>query len=162
MVRPIPTDIEIKFDGGNMITETDLSGDIVYANRLFLDMHGYSQEELIGSPHSIIRHPEMPKQCFEEMWRKLKMGTSWEGYVKNLCKDGSYCWMIVFVTPKFDDNGKITGYLAIRKPPGEQTLEKVKKLYENMNFTLSKQFNLPSNNHADRPLIYCSDKIQSV
>lgn len=132
MFRPYPTDIEVKFEGGNMITETDLTGKIIYANRLFLKMTGYSKEELIGTPHSIIRHPDMPKKCFEMMWKAVNTGNYWEGYIKNLRKDGAYYWVIVVVTPKFDDDGKICGYIAVRKPPGDFTLEEMKALYMNM------------------------------
>lgn len=132
MVRPSPTDIEVKFEGGNMITETDLTGKIVYANRLFLEMTGYTKTELIGTSHSIIRHPDMPKKCFEVMWKAIKLGNYWEGYVKNLRKDGAFYWVVVFVTPKLDEEGKICGYIAVRKPPGELTLEEMKGLYGNM------------------------------
>lgn len=132
MVRPSPTEIEVKFEGGNMITETDLTGKITYVNRLFVRMTGYSKEELIGAPHSIIRHPDMPKQCFDGMWKALRAGTYWEGYVKNLRKDGAFYWVIVFITPKLDKNGKICGYIAIRKPPGQLTVEEMKKLYMGM------------------------------
>lgn len=132
MHKPIPTNIEVKFEGGNMITETDLSGKITYVNRLFIEMSGYSKEELIGKPHSLIRHPDMPKCCFRLMWDTVKRGYPWEGYVKNLRKDGAFYWVIVTVTPKFDEFGKPYGYIAIRKPPGKLTLEEIKERYRQM------------------------------
>lgn len=132
MAGPVPTDVEVKFEGGNMITETDLRGRITYVNRLFMQMTGYSKEELIGKPHSIIRHPDMPKCCFRTMWESVMKGETWEGYVKNLRKDGAYYWVDVIVTPKYDENGVHCGYIAVRKPPGELTLEEMKAKYARM------------------------------
>lgn len=132
MHRPTPTDVEVKFEGGNMITETDLHGRITYVNRLFVQMSGYSKEELIGTPHSIIRHPDMPKCCFDVMWKTIRKGYTWEGYVKNLRKDGAYYWVVVMVSPKYDENGKLCGYIAVRKPPGTLTLEEIKAKYAQM------------------------------
>ncbi|MDD5051996.1 MAG: PAS domain-containing protein [Sulfuricurvum sp.] len=132
MQRPEATDIEVKFEGGNMITETDLHGKITYVNRLFVQMSGYEKDELIGKPHSLIRHPDMPKCCFQSMWESVTKGETWEGYVKNLRKDGAFYWVIVMVTPKYNENGEILGYIAIRKPPGEFTLEEIKAKYANM------------------------------
>ena len=132
MHRPAPTDIEVKFEGGNMITETDLHGRITYVNRLFIEMSGYSKEELIGKPHSIIRHPDMPKCCFNVMWKTIQEGNTWEGYVKNLRKDGAYYWVVVMVSPKYDPDGKLCGFIALRKPPGEMTLEEMKAKYAEM------------------------------
>lgn len=129
MPKPIATDVEVKFEGGNMITETDLRGRITYANRKFVEMTGYDKEELIGKPHSIIRHPDMPKCCFKSMWESLKRGEPWEGYVKNLRKDGAYYWVVVLVTPKYDEKGELCGFIAVRKPPGELTLEEIKTKY---------------------------------
>lgn len=132
MAKPIPMDVEVKFEGGNMITETDLNGKIIYVNRLFIQMSGYEKEELIGKPHSMIRHPDMPRCCFSVMWETVKRGESWEGYVKNLRKDGAYYWVIVLVTPKYDERNELCGYVAVRKPPGELTLEEIKVKYTQM------------------------------
>ncbi len=130
MQRPIPTDNEIIFDGGYMITETDLYGRITYANRKFMEITGYSRDELIGAPHSIIRHPKMPRAAFKEMWDALHRGEDWNGHVVNLTKDGSFYWVHVYITPRCDGEEKIIGYIAARKVPGEQTLQAVKKKYE--------------------------------
>ena len=132
MVRPVPIDVEVKFEGGNMITETDMHGKITYVNRLFVQMSGYDKDELIGKPHSLIRHPDMPKCCFKSMWDTVSKGEPWEGYVKNLRKDGAYYWVVVMVTPKYDENGQMCGYIAVRKPPGELTLEEIKIKYAHM------------------------------
>lgn len=132
MAKPTPTDVEVKFEGGNMITETDLRGRITYVNRLFIKMSGYEKHELIGKPHSLLRHPDMPKCCFRSMWETVLKGEPWEGYVKNLRKDGAFYWVIVLVTPKYDENGEHCGFIAVRKPPGELTLEEIKSKYAYM------------------------------
>lgn len=122
-------DIEIEFTHGNIISESDIHGRITYVNRLFCEMTGYSKSELIGQPHSIIRHPDMPKKCFEHLWNNINSGLPWEGYIKNLRKDGAYYWVIVSINPKYDDTGKITGYIALQKPPGAITLREIKESY---------------------------------
>ena len=132
MTRPEPIDQEVLFDGRSLISETDLKGVITYVNRKFVEMSGYSKEEAIGQPHSMLRHPDMPKAAFEQMWSTIKSGTNWEGYVKNLRKDGKYYWVIVNILPKFDDNGEITGYIASRKVPDRTQLKKTEETYIKM------------------------------
>ncbi len=132
IVKPEPVDQEVLFDGGVMITETDTAGIITYANRKFREMTVYSKEELIGSPHSINRHPDMPKAAFKQMWETIKSGEMWEGYVKNIRKDGKYYWVIVWIKPKFDKDGNIVGYIAGRKVPDRQMIEKAKRQYAQM------------------------------
>jgi PAS domain S-box-containing protein len=127
IILPNPVDEEVEYDGGVMITETDTRGIITYANRKFRDMSGYSKDELIGSPHSIIRHPDMPSAAFEHMWSTIRSGGYWRGYVKNLRKDGKYYWVIVWIKPKFDDEGNIIGYIAGRKVPDRDVVEKIEE-----------------------------------
>jgi PAS domain S-box-containing protein len=130
--KPKPVDEEVPFDGGVMITETDTAGIITYANRKFRTMTGYTKEELIGSPHSINRHPDMPKAAFKTMWETIKRGEMWEGYIKNLRKDGKFYWVIVWIKPKLDANGKIVGYIAGRKVPNRQEIKTVASKYAQM------------------------------
>ena len=132
MKRPIPLDIEVTFDGRSLISETDLKGNIVFVNRKFVEMTAYSKEELIGSPHSILRHPDMPKVAFEQMWKIIQSGKIWDGYVKNLRKDGKYYWVIVHVIPKKDEDGNIIGYMASRKIPEASRLKVVEMEYEKL------------------------------
>jgi PAS domain S-box-containing protein len=115
-----------------MITETDIKGCITYANRRFTQITGYSLNELIGTPHSIVRHPKMPRAAFKEMWETLHRGLDWNGYVINLTKDGSYYWVHVYITPRYDEANRIVGYIAARKVPSELTLNKIKKKYETL------------------------------
>jgi aerotaxis receptor len=122
------TQREFFYDGRAMITETDLRGRITFVNRKFTEMSGYPKHELIGRPHSIIRHPDMPATCFKLMWQTIRSGKSWQGYVKNRRKDGNFYWVIVHIVPKII-SGEIVGYIAVRKKPEPQTLEQIKKIY---------------------------------
>ncbi len=130
IIKPDPVNQEVYFDGGVMITETDPAGIITYANRKFRDMTVYSKEELIGAPHSINRHPDMPKAAFAGMWKEIKDGEMWEGYVKNMRKDGKYYWVIVWIKPKYDNDGKLTGYIAGRKVPNRDMVDKMEEEYK--------------------------------
>ena len=125
-------DEEVLFDGRSLISETDLKGVITFVNRKFVEMTGYSKEEAVGEPHNILRHPDMPKAAFEGMWKVIKEGKSWEGYVKNLRKDGKYYWVIVNIVPKKDENGNIIGYIASRKMPDRNRLKTVILQYKEM------------------------------
>lgn len=132
ITKPDPIDEEIPFDGGVMITETDTAGIITYANRKFRELTGYSKEELIGVPHNINRHPDMPKAAFKGLWDTIKAGNYWEGLVKNMNADGKYYLVIVWIKPKFDDEGNITGYIAGRKIPNKDSMNTALKLYKEM------------------------------
>ncbi len=121
--RPEPIDEEVVFDGRSLITETDLKGVITFVNRKFVEMTGYSKQEAIGESHNILRHPDMPKAGFEGMWKLIKEGKVWDGYVKNLRKDGRYYWVDVHIVPKKDENGVIIGYIASRKVTDPKQLQ---------------------------------------
>ena len=132
ITKPDPVDEEVPFDGGVMITETDPSGIITYANRKFREITGYTKEELIGSPHNINRHPDMPKAAFKGMWETIKEGNYWEGYVKNMTSEGKYYLVVVSIKPKLDENGEIIGYIAGRKIPDRDAMERALTQYETM------------------------------
>lgn len=117
MKRPKPIDEEVLFDNGVIISETDVSGVITYANRKFAQISGYTQDELKGQPHNILRHPDMPKAAFKDMWDTIRGGEEWNGFVKNLRKDGRYYWVKTYVKPTLDKNGNIKGFIAARKIP---------------------------------------------
>ncbi len=132
ITKPEPIDVEVPFDGGVMITETDTAGIITYANRKFRELTGYTKEELIGSPHSINRHPDMPKVAFEGMWQTIKGGNYWEGLVKNMTSEGKYYLVEVWIKPKFDENNKIVGYIAGRKIPDRDRMNAALEQYKEM------------------------------
>jgi aerotaxis receptor len=94
------TNTEYKMrEGEPIVSKTDLKGKITYVNPAFIEVGGYSQEELIGSPHNIVRHPDMPPEAFGDMWQTLKSGEQWTGMVKNRRKNGDFYWVLANVTP---------------------------------------------------------------
>ena len=117
MQRPEVVDEEVTFDNGVIISETDQTGVITYANRKFAEISGYTQAELKGQPHNILRHPDMPKSAFKDLWDTIKSGEEWSGYVKNLRKDGKYYWVKTYIKPSYDKDGVLKGYIAARKVP---------------------------------------------
>jgi aerotaxis receptor len=96
-----------------LVSVTDLDGRVSYANEGFCRVAGYTSEELVGQHHNVVRHPDMPKQAFEDMWTKLKSRQAWRGAVKNRCKDGRYYWVDAFVTPQYE-NGVHVGFQSVR------------------------------------------------
>jgi len=129
MQQPAPTENEIIYDGLTMITETDENGIITYVNNKFVQMTGYSEDELLGRSHNILRHPEMPDVIYEELWSSLNQDEPWKGHIKNRSKDGSFYWTVVIITPKHDEIGRVNGYIAIREAPSLPTLETIKECY---------------------------------
>ena len=132
MERPEAIDEEFLFEGRAIISETDTKGVIIFANRKFCEIAGYTPAELIGQPHNIIRHPDMPKAAFAQMWETIKSGQSWNGIVKNLRKDGLYYWVETEISPVRDDEGNITGYIAARKPASRKNIDEVAQTYKTM------------------------------
>lgn len=97
-----------------IVSSTDLKGNITYASDAFCRISGYSKDEILGKPHNIIRHEDMPKSVFQSMWTTLKEQMIWEGEIKNKKKDGSYYWVEAIVSPMYDDEGRVKGYTAVR------------------------------------------------
>jgi len=132
MDKVIPIDEEYFFDDKVIISQTDLKGEITYANRAFCEVSGYQVKELVGQPHNIIRHPDMPKAAFEKMWETIKGGQVWNGLVKNLRKDGRYYWVDTEILPVRDDDEKITGYIAARKAASRKDIQEAQETYKKM------------------------------
>lgn len=125
-------DTEFLFQGRVIISETDLKGNITYANRRFCEISGYEREELLGKQHNIIRHPDMPKEVFEKLWSTIKSGQIWHGLVKNLRKDGKFYWVETEIVPSKDDKGEITGFVAARKAASRKNIEETAVMYKKM------------------------------
>lgn len=132
MSKVTPVDEEYIYEGRVIISQTDLQGIITYANRKFCEVSGYTAEELIGKPHSIIRHPDMPKAVFAKMWDTIKGGQAWNGIVKNLRKDGLYYWVDSEILPILDDDFQVTGYIAARKAASRKDIKENEELYAKM------------------------------
>ncbi|SDH02247.1 methyl-accepting chemotaxis sensory transducer with Pas/Pac sensor [Vibrio xiamenensis] len=124
-------DEEVKFSE-ELVSTTDLRGVITYANDAFCRVAGYSYDELVGKNHNLVRHPDMPKAAFHDLWQHLKLGNSWRGAVKNRCKDGRYYWVDAFVTPIFS-HGSVIGYQSVRSPIDSQTKDRAIKMYQSVN-----------------------------
>lgn len=131
MNKPIPIDEEIVLDPKRyIVSETDEKGRITFCNDYFMEVSGYSKEELIGKPHSIVRHPDMPKVVFKLLWETIGQGKNINAVVKNLAKDGRYYWIFTeFETRKDADTGEIIGYHADRKSISKHVLEVIITLY---------------------------------
>jgi len=131
MKRPNPIDEEYTFEEGLIVSSTDLKGIITYANRKFCEIAGYTKEELKGKNQNIVRHPDMPKAAFKELWNTIQAGKEWTGIVKNLRKDGRYYWVYSHITPIKTD-GEISGYTAARRPALATEKEEYISIYRDM------------------------------
>jgi len=114
-----------------IITRTDLTGRIVYANTTFLTTSGYRMDEAIGAPQRIVRHPDMPSEAFADMWRTIGRGQPWAGVIKNRRKDGRFYWVAANVTPIFE-NGKRAGYMSVRTKPSPEQVADAEDLYDRL------------------------------
>ncbi|CAG9295491.1 methyl-accepting chemotaxis protein [Celerinatantimonas diazotrophica] len=115
-------------DHYNLLSTTDLNGVITYASPHFCKVAGFSRDELIGQPHNIVRHPDMPEAAFANLWQQVKQGKSWHGLVKNRCKNGDYYWVDAFVSPIIE-NGKIIEYQSVRLKPSREHVENAERAY---------------------------------
>lgn len=128
-----PTGKEVFFDESDIIvSKTDLKGKITYANDVFLSIAGYAESEVIGAPHNMIRHPDMPRTVFELLWGELKAGREIFAYVKNMTKAGDHYWVLAHVTPSRGESGGIVGYHSNRRVPQRDAVSKVEALYRSM------------------------------
>lgn len=128
--RIVPTGREVRFAEDEIIvSKTDLRGIITYANDIFQRVSGFNEAELIGMPHNILRHPDMPRCVFKLLWDTIKSGNEIFAYVLNLSRDGSHYWVFAHVTPSYDLNGKHVGYHSNRRVPYPDALAKVIPLY---------------------------------
>ncbi|MCJ7765078.1 MAG: PAS domain-containing protein [Thiovulaceae bacterium] len=131
MSKPTPIDEEIILDPKRyIVSETDENGKITFCNDYFIEISGYSKEELLGKPHSIIRHPDMPKVVFKLLWETISQGKNINVVIKNLAKDGRYYWIFTeFESRRDTDTGKIIGYHASRKTISKHVIEVISDLY---------------------------------
>jgi len=126
-------DEEIKMlDEEFIVSKTDLRGYITYANRTFMEIGLYSEEQLLGINHNIIRHPDMPKSVFKLIWMTIKKGQEFFGYVKNLRSDGRYYWVFANITAEYDGNGKLSGYFSVRRKPPVSAVNTIEPIYQQM------------------------------
>jgi len=114
-----------------LISRSDLKGNVTYANPTFVEVSGYSRDELIGAPHNLIRHPDMPEAAFANLWKTLKEGTTWQGLVKNRRKNGDHYWVHATLAP-LRDGDRIVGYTSVRRKANPKAVAKAEKIYAEM------------------------------
>ncbi|MEO0035357.1 MAG: hypothetical protein RLZZ501_1380, partial [Pseudomonadota bacterium] len=125
--------VERTFDRDQIIvSKTDLKGRIIYANEVFISLAGYTEAELLGQPHSIIRHPDMPRCVFKLLWGTIEAGREIFAYVKNRSRNGDHYWVLAHVTPTFDSTGRIVSYHSNRRSPRREAVAKVEALYQEL------------------------------
>jgi aerotaxis receptor len=132
------TQVEVPYPSGRyLVSKTDLKGVITYVNDTFLELSGFARDELIGKNHNVVRHPDMPPQAFEDLWRTVKAGLPWRGIVKNRAKSGNHYWVKAFVVP-VRENDRIVGYMSARSEPTRAEIAAAEALYRQLNQTHAK------------------------
>lgn len=127
--QTLVTDVETPFPPGELIvSRTDPEGIITMCNPAFVHMSGYSAEELIGTPHYILRHPDMPRAAFADLWATIGAGHRWTGYVKNLRRDGGFYWVFATILPTVR-KGRVIGHTSVRRAPARRRVEAAATLY---------------------------------
>lgn len=115
-----------------IISKTDTKGKITYANRTFMRISQLNEDEVLGIQHNVIRHPDMPRAVFKMLWDTLQAGDEYFGYIKNICKDGGYYWVLANVTPDYDEKGQLQGYYSVRRKPNPKAIERLIPVYQKM------------------------------
>jgi len=129
--EPVTNNEVVMEDGQFIVSTTDLKGRITSINRAFVEISGFTEKELIGQSHNIVRHPEMPPEAFEDLWNTIKQDRPWIGMVKNRCKNGDYYWVKANVTP-LREHGRTIGYMSVRTKPSRQEIEQAESLYRDI------------------------------
>jgi PAS domain S-box-containing protein len=128
-----PTQHEITLSESDVIvSKTDLTGRITYANRAFMRIANYLEKYLLNVQHNIVRHPDMPRGAFKLLWDTLKEEREFFGYVKNITADGHYYWVFANVTPDLDPQGKVVGYFSVRRKPKPSAVATLQSIYQEM------------------------------
>ncbi len=115
-----------------LVSQTDAKGIILFANDDFCKIAGYTIDELVGKPHNIVRHRDMPKAAFKDLWETVKSGKIWTGYVKNSTKDGGFYWVYATVYPMYDETRQAQTYLSCRRKPSSQEIQEAEALYKTL------------------------------
>ncbi len=142
-----------------IVSKTDIKGRITYANRIFMDICGFSEPELLNVQHNIIRHPDMPRGVFRFMWDTLKAGDEFLGFAKNLCADGGYYWVFANITPDYDKDGKLQGYYSVRRQPPQSALDVLIPVYKEM---LAIEKRSSAKEAPEKSIAYLVDVVQQV
>ena len=115
-----------------IVSKTDTKGRIIYCNEIFAKMAGYPPADLIGANHNIIRHPDMPRLAFKIVWDAIQNKKEFFGFVKNLCADGEYYWVLAYITADLDERGNIISYSSIRRKPPQSAIDQIIPIYQQL------------------------------
>ncbi len=128
-----PTSFErVMREGDFIVSKTDRKGIITYGNPIFIEFSGYREDELIGTQHNIIRHPDMPRSAFKLVWDTIQSGKEVFAYVKNMSKDGAYYWVFAHITPDLGNDGSLVGYTSVRRCPSRKAIAAIEPVYRDM------------------------------
>ena len=119
-------------DDDFIVSKADLKGRITYSNQVFAEFSGFLESEFLGKQHNLVRHPDMPRCVFKLLWQHIESGQEIFAYVKNLCKDGSFYWVLANVTPSRDAQGKVVGYYSVRRKPNPKAMNVILPLYKEL------------------------------
>jgi len=129
--QPVTQNEVVLNDDAHLVSSTDTKGKITHCNKDFVAISGFSEDELMGSAHNIVRHPDMPVEAFAGLWDKLKIGQHWQGLVKNRSKNGNHYWVDAYVTPVLT-HGKVTGYESVRTKPARDQVQRAEQCYQRL------------------------------
>lgn len=133
IMKEVPKGNERSFDRNEFIvSKTDIKGAITYVNHVFISVSGYTEIELIGQPHNCIRHPDMPRCIFKLAWERIGKGHEIFAYVKNLCKNGDYYWVLAHMVPSYDLDGNHVGYHSSRRAPDKKNINAIEPIYQKL------------------------------
>ncbi|UUZ53616.1 PAS domain S-box protein [Massilia sp. H-1] len=130
--QPVTTHQVVLHDERAIVSKTDTQGNITYVNPYFCEVSGFAEDELIGQPQNIVRHPDMPRAAFADLWASLRAETPWTGMVKNRCKNGDYYWVKANVTP-IHEAGRVAGFMSVRVRPTQQEVQAASEGYARLN-----------------------------
>lgn len=128
---PVTQHEQVVPDGAMLVSKTDLKSHITYCNQNFVDISGYSRDELLGEPQNLVRHPDMPAEAFRDMWQTLRNEAPWSAVVKNRCKNGDHYWVVANAMPVVE-NGRVVAYMSVRTKPSRQQIAEAEALYARM------------------------------
>lgn len=142
-----------------IVSKTDTRGRITYANRIFMDICGFAESDVLNVQHNVIRHPDMPRGVFRLMWNTLKAGDEFLGFAKNLCSDGGYYWVFANITPDYDKDEKLQGYYSVRRQPPQSALDVLMPVYKEM-LAIEKQSS--TKDAPDKSIAYLVDVVSQA
>jgi PAS domain S-box-containing protein len=142
-----------------IVSKTDVNGRITYANRIFMQISQYPETNLLNVQHNIVRHPEMPRGVYRLMWRTIKSGQEFFGFVKNLAQDGSFYWVFASVTPDYLEDGTMKGYFSVRRKASVKGVETVTPIYRKM---LEIEQDAGKRDAPDRSLAYLLEQVEEL